>query len=334
MRELRTALLEALQGQGPERSLGAPSPVSSTRHQALLMLKPECFLQGPTVARAVVDLIMAGVAGAGATLTAGVVLEGPLLGRLGTIDRHYKLASELSRSASRLVGPEDQARLHALFGVEATLPILGGHEYLAQDPSLSPEALDAVWFAQGPRKLRSGFYGVPFQLKGAPILLVNGFYPGQAHHFTAPGRQVALLVLETDRPWRVLRREMLGETYPEKALPGSIRHTLLAQKDSLGLPRVDITTNFVHLSAGPLEGAWELLNFFSGLETTAFPLARTRLAAQWTARGLDLGALETLLRRGTWPDSGKDLYAETEEMEVEEALELAGTRLASCPTPL
>ena len=321
MSGLKTAILESLKQPSQEILLQPLDAVTPCQNQGLLMLKPECFLDGEAAASGVLEIVFQGLATFGAQVAGAMCLEGPLLEHLGTIDRHYRQASELSRGASRMVGAEDRLRMKALCGLEGDVPFLGGHEWLTLNPGLSPEALDTAWFVKGPKKLRSGFYGVPFESQGRPCLLVNGFYPAQARHFTAPGRRVVLMLLHADLPWRVLRRELLGDTYPDKALPGSIRRRLLEQKEALGLTRVDITSNFVHLSAGPFEGAGELANFFQGLEHAAFLVEASRMADFWQEAGLDLNRLKALLDGAPWTPRGipQDLFGATEELDARSA---------------
>ncbi len=296
----------------PEHAAAPLCPRPEVRHQALVLLKPECFL-APDPAP-VLDVALRALE-QGGELAGAVVVAGPLLERLGTLDRHYRLASQLSRGASSLLGDSDRQALSSLCGLPLDVPMWGGHELLARTPALTAEVLDAAWYAQRPRKLRSGTYAVPFETPEGPCLLVNGFYPAQVAHFTAPGRRTALLLLQSERPWAWLRRDLLGDTYPDRAVPGSLRRTLLEQKDPLGLERVDITANFVHLSAGPLEGAWELLNFFGGLETAAFRLEDSSVARRWSGSTRDL---EARLR------DGGDLFGQTEDLDVEAALARLG----------
>ncbi len=321
MSGLRHAILECLKSPASERLLQPLEVATARQNEGLLMLKPECFLDGEAATSGVLEIVFQGLETFGAQVAGALSLEGPVLERLGTIDRHYRQASELSRGASRRVSGEDCQRMKALCGLEGDVPVLGGHEWLALNPGLTPEALDAAWFARGPKKLRSGFYGVPFESQGQPCLLVNGFYPAQARHFTAPGRRVVLMLLHSDLPWRVLRREMLGDTYPDKALVGSIRRGLLEQKEALGLTRVDITSNFVHLSAGPFEGAGELVNFFRGLQHATFTLEASRMATYWGEAGLELPRLAALLDGAPWTPGGipQDLFGATEELDARSA---------------
>jgi hypothetical protein len=321
MSDLPSAILESVLATEPERLVMPLGKGHTAQNQALLMFKPECFLQGKTVSQAVIGIVLETLQRFGARIDGMVTLDGSVLERLGTIDRHYRQASELSRGASKRVDAHDRERMKALCGVEGEIPVLGGHEWMALNPGMTPEGLDAAWFAKGPTKLRSGFYTVPFESQGQSCLLVNGFYPAQARHFTAPGRRVVLALLHSELPWRVLRREMLGDTYPEKALPGSIRRALLEQREALGLARVDITSNFVHLSAGPLEGAGELVNFFRGLHHASFALEETRLASYWREAGLELRRLESLLEGAPWTPSGvaQDLLGATEDLDARSA---------------
>jgi hypothetical protein len=321
MRDLKHSILQSLDNPAAEWLLQSLEPHTNCQNQALLMLKPECFQGSKATVSGVVETVLEGLASFGAEVAGALALEGPVLERLGTIDRHYRQASEFSRGASRLIGAEDLARMKALCSVEGEYPVFGGHEWMALNPGLTAEALDAAWFAKGPKKVRSGFYTVPFESQGRPCLLVNGFYPGQARHFTAPGRRVVLMLLHSDLPWRVLRREMLGDTYPEKALPGSIRRNLLERREALGVSRVDITSNFVHLSAGPFEGAGELVNFFRGLEQASFHLEESRLATFWREAGQELSRLSALLDGEPWTPLGlpQDLFGATEELDARSA---------------
>lgn len=321
MQSLKHAILHHLSDPAEECLLRPLLPRTERQNQGLLMLKPECFLAGEVAAAGVLKLVFQGLEAFGAEVAGALMLQGPVLERLGTIDRHYRQASELSRGASRLIGAEDLAKMKVLCGLDGDIPVLGGHEWMAQNPGLTAEDLDATWFQKGPKKIRSGFYTVPFESQGAPCLLVNGFYPGQARAFTAPGRRVVLMVLHSDQPWRALRREMLGDTYPDRALPGSIRRNLLEQRETLGLERVDITSNFVHLSAGPFEGAGELVNFFRGLQQASFNLEDSRMATFWQEAGQELPRLAALVEGAPWAPGGvpTDLFGATEELDARSA---------------
>lgn len=152
-------LVSALLADPFHECLVAPlRPRPEARHQALVLLKPECFL-APDPA-AVLDVALNALEAAG-ELAGGVVVPGPTLERLGTLDRHYRLASQLSRGASSLLSGEDLRALCGLCGLPEGAPAWGGHELLARTPGLDAADLDEAWYARKPRKLRSGTYAVP-----------------------------------------------------------------------------------------------------------------------------------------------------------------------------
>ena len=104
-----------------------------------------------------------------------------------------------------------------------------------------------------------------YAAEGENFILVNGFHPAQLAHFTEPSHRIALMLLHADTPWATLRDEMIGDTFPERAVAGSIRGQLHARPQNYGFDEVTIANNGVHLSAGPFEAMFEIANFFGSL---------------------------------------------------------------------
>lgn len=71
---------------------------------------------------------------------------------------------------------------------------------------------------------------------------------------------------------------MLGDTFPEKAVPGSIRGHLHKHPHHFGFESVTIANNTAHLSAGPYEAVFELQNFLRGVPSLNFDIRMTRQA--------------------------------------------------------
>src|SRR3990172_4808100 len=69
------------------------------------------------------------------------------------------------------------------------------------------------------------------------------------------------MLVSSNTPWSKLRTEMLGETFPDKALPDSIRGSIFAKANDFGFKSVGIENNIMHLSAGPTEALFEIDNF-------------------------------------------------------------------------
>jgi hypothetical protein len=203
---------------------------------------------------------------------------------------------------------------------------LGGHEFL-DFFNANLDSLSEVWFAQEAKKLRSGFYFIEDTVEGQPIILVNGFHPSQLAHFTREDHRIVLMLLHTNTDWETMKFDLVGDTFPERADPQSIRGILYADPDKFGQAEVGINTNGVHLSAGPYEAAFEVVNFFGNLldldpeETSPLAIAETIAAGMSQAQALNL------LDNPTVDDS--DLFSETENMNTSEAVEFAIKYLSS-----
>jgi hypothetical protein len=88
--------------------------------------------------------------------------------------------------------------------------------------------------------------------------VINGFYPAMAERFDHADNVMHYFVVEFDSAecsWESFRKEILGVTNSSKAASTSLRGQLFADFP-VELPGSD---NFVHGSAGPLEGFAERL---------------------------------------------------------------------------
>lgn len=253
----------------------------------------------------------------GAAIVPGSVLE-----KFGIMNRHYGFINQLSRMASKIVDDDTRHRLFEMLEEEDTgeRQILGGHEFLDAFDS-DVETLSEIWFAQEANKLRSGFYFIEDTIEDKPIILVNGFHPSQLLHFTREDHRIYLMLLHTDTNWYDLKFDLVGDTFPERAKPSSIRGKLYAEPDRYGQGEVSINTNGVHLSAGPFEAAFEVVNFFGPLLDLE-PEVTPPLAIQ---RAIQIGiskekALD-LLTNPIMNDS--DLFSESENLDTDTAVKMA-----------
>ena len=246
------------------------------------------------------------------------IIPGATLERFEIMNRHYGFINQLSRLASTLIDADTRAAMFAKLGLQddGKHKILGGHEFLTHfDTDL--DHLSNVWFAQTAQKMRSGFYFIEDTVSGEPILLVNGFHPSQLAHFTRKDHRIYLMLLHTDTDWYDLKFKLVGDTFPERADANSIRGMLAANPDFYGQTEVGINTNGVHLSAGPFEAAFEVVNFLGDLiqldPTQTPPLA----IKQAMEAGLAEEQALALLQNPKVDDS--DLFSETENMNTTEA---------------
>ena len=242
-----------------------------------------------------------------------VVIPGSVLDQFGIMNRHYGFINTLSRKASNMLDAETQQAIFSALGIDKNnhYKFLGGHEFLeAYDTNV--ETLSNLWFSKESNKLRSGFYFIETTYKDECIILVNGFHPEQLHHFTNPEHRILLMLLHTDTDWYDMKFGLVGDTFPEHAKPDSIRGKLYANPERYGQSEVTINTNGVHLSAGPYEAAFEVVNFFGpiiGLD----PAENLPLALQKTFdAGMPKDNVLKLLRNPRLDKS--DLFSETENL--------------------
>lgn len=250
-----------------------------------------------------------------------VIIPGAALEQFEIMNRHYGFINQLSRAASDIVDADQRQQIYQALSLNngQETRILGGHQFL-ETFGADLDTLSKVWFAQEARKLRSGFYFIKDTFQGEPIVLVNGFHPSQLAHFTREDHRILLLLLHTDTDWFNLKFDLVGDTFPERAKPTSIRGMLYAHLEKYGQAQVGINTNGVHLSAGPFEAAFEVVNFFGSLlhldpaETP--PLAIRKAMEAGISQEDALG----LLKNPALKDS--DLFSETENINTDEAVRL------------
>lgn len=251
-----------------------------------------------------------------------VILPGKVLADYEIMNRHYGFINQLSRMASEMVTADTREEMFKKLGLEqhSEYQVLGGHEFL-QTFQAKVEALNDIWFGQGAQKLRSGFYFIADTYKGVPILLINGFHPSQLMHFTKEDHRIVLMLLHADADWYDLKFNLVGDTFPEKADPNSIRGQLFAHPERYGQDDVGINTNGVHLSAGPFEAAFEVVNFLGRIlslnpeETPPFAIQKSLEA------GVDRENALSFLNNPSIADS--DLFSETENLNTEPAVRYA-----------
>jgi len=250
-----------------------------------------------------------------------VIIPGSVLEEHGIMNRHYGFINQLSRKASEMIDAETRSHLFTILGNsdQAQHQIFGGHEFITHF-NTDVDTLSNIWFSQEAKKLRSGFYFIEDTFQGQLIILVNGFHPSQLLHFTRNSHRILLLLLHTDTDWMEMKFDLVGDTFPERAKPGSIRGELYSNPKFFGQKEVGINTNGVHLSAGPFEAAFEVSNFFGALldldpEKTP-PLAIKKASES----GLSESQALNLLKNPKLNDS--DLFSETENLNTPAAISL------------
>jgi len=297
------------------------------RNELLLFVKPEIFMVKNTAqVEAALDLVFAKLAEFGAIVSGVAVVGGKVLEEAEIMNRHYGYINRLSRFASQMVDAEDRSKIAEALGIPTLegIAIYGGHEYLKAHPGEDCFALDTLWFTKKSLKIRSGFYVQHYTKDGEDFILVNGFHPAQLLHFTDPTHRIVLVLVHSDTPWATLRNEMVGATFPEKAVPHSIRGTLYAHAEDYGLGTVSIANNGVHLSAGPFEGLFEINNFFGKILDLDIEKQPPLLLKKMLAAGLPMQTALKALENPIVSETPKptDLFTATEDVDSDAAVAL------------
>jgi hypothetical protein len=297
------------------------------QNELLLFIKPELFMvEDPTCIRNSTALVLEKLADYRAFVHGIAIVGGQFLADKGIMDRHYGFINRLSKNASQVLTAEDKSRVMTALGLSSLegIDLLGGHEYMQKYPGETFEELDRFWFSKKSIKLQSGFYLQLYEKNGGQLVLINGFHPGQLYHFTHPDHRVALFLVHSDTPWKTLRNEMVGNTYPEKASPSSIRGSIYAEPPKYGLTQVDISNNGVHLSAGPFEGVFELVNFFGNLYAREKDRMVPLLIRRLVARGVPEEQALKVAQNPQIKLNGAqiDLFSASEDLDTPQAVEL------------
>lgn len=307
--------------------LDAPGIGETTRQNELLMFaKPEIFTVGSADAmRAGLELLLGKLDEFGGEVRGAAIVGGPALEAKEIMNRHYGYINLLSRTASQTVSAEDRAKIEEVLGVSlAEYTLYGGHEFWKAHPSYTAASLDGLWATKKSGRVRGGFYVNAHEVEGEKFVLVNGFHPVQLEHFTEPSHRIVLFLIHSDTAWGTLRNNLIGATDPAKADPGSIRGMLYADPAKYGFESVGAGNNGVHLSAGPYEGAFEILNFFGNLTDYSVEAAPPLIIRKLMAQGLTLEQALEVNNNPSVTVNGetKALFGVTEDVDTDAAVEL------------
>ncbi len=326
--QVKQALLDSLR-KDEEIAVIQPPAIGQTQQQneLLMFIKPEILaIEDRNCLGNAIDLIWAKLSEFDATIAGTVLVGGPSLEQKESMDRHYGAINVLSKNASTGLDAADRSSVYDALAVPAAdYPLFGGHEFLNAHPAFTPATLDDLWFTKKAHKVRSGFYVQAYEDAGEKFILVNGFHPAQLAHFTEPAHRIALMLIHSDTGWAELRDQMIGDTFPERAVTGSIRGELHARPAHYGFDEVTIANNGVHLSAGPFEAMFEVANFFGSLVGTNISSTPPRIVNTMLAAGI---AQDDAYRATENPDvddgqdATTDLFDATEHLDTEAAVAL------------
>lgn len=290
---------------------------TNKKNQLLAFFKPEVFLdKTPEQIEKIMALAFEKLEKYNVEVDGSAIFPGSAVGKLSIMDRHYGVINTLSKNASKILTKDERDLVFSTLGIkDQNTPILGGHEAFEISGMNKTYDFDNYWLESPSTKIKSGFYVRTLKIADRDTVVVDGFHPHQLAHYTEVNRNLGVMLVSSDTKWSTLRTEMLGETFPEKALPDSIRGTLHHKAKEYGFEKVAIDNNIMHLSAGPTEAIFEIDNFLRESFGIDFVKEEAKLAEHLLMEGFSEKEIKSIL-------NNKDLHAQLEHKDTDEAIEV------------
>lgn len=234
------------------------------------------------------------------------------------IRQHYLMYSKASYGDAA-VTDEGKARFETAFGKnwdhEVEAGRMMGNPQLLESKDISATQLFLLWnekfSARQTQKIQDGL--IVAWLDELDAYCINAFYPVMEENFNHPATAITYCVLEFDPAqvsWKQFRKEILGSTDASKADPASFRGKLYANYP-VPFPGRD---NFVHGSAGPVEGLVERIIHEPDLDMKTNPVGR-----YFAAQGVTLEIFKRWKSSQSISQLGH-LFDQTEEQDSDAAL--------------
>jgi hypothetical protein len=304
------------------------APKDGYLNELLFFIKPEITQCGEHILYEVLRLTLTALDRYAAVVSGIAVLGARYLEKYDLMSKHYGVINTIAQKGVSALSDKARAEFNAIYGKDiAQEGILGGFEFLQRYDYFNERSLNVLWEAQNNQKLASGTYCQKVKIFEEEIFLLNGFHPYQLFHYTKQGASIIVFNLQSNTDWKVLRKDMIGETDPRKANAGSIRRILLERKNQWGIPEISQANNGVHLSAGPVEALAETIRFCSDYAGQKELLVGcTAIGRYMLEKGIPEREIVRLIQNPLVYADGRQVkvFDLTEEINFSECVELLG----------
>lgn len=241
-------------------------------------------------------------------------VTGPELADREIIRQHYLMYSKASygdigiTDAGRSKFSESSGKE---WDAEVKAGRIMGNPQLLDTKGIDAHQLFGLWNASSVGKVQAGL--LMGWLESLDCYCINAFYPAMEANFNHADAIMDYYVVEFDSAqvsWQQFRKEVLGVTNAAKAAPESFRGQLYAEY-KVEFPGRD---NFVHGSAGPLEGLVE-----RSIHEEDFDLATNPVGQHLDNLGITLDRFKAWKSRQSIAELGA-LFDATEEKDTDEIL--------------
>lgn len=301
--------------------------MSKTINQAVVFTKPLHHLNIKLTPEELAEKTASFLTARGFEIVSRRNVSGEELAARSVIKQHYQMYSSASCAASPAelaLSAEAKAKFEAAFGkdwdAEVAAGRIMGNPDLLLKKGIGADKLFLLWndcFSnQAVKKIQDGL--LMAWLAPLDCYCINAFYPVMEANFYNPATVMDYFVVEFDpaqTSWEQFRKKILGATDAGKAAPESFRGQLYAEFP-VEYPGRD---NFVHGSAGPLEGFIERTIHEESVEMNSNPVG-----ARLAENGMDLVAFKQWKSAQSIAQLGA-LFDATEEKNTDEILDELGS---------
>lgn len=190
------------------------------------------------------------------------MLNASFLSEYDTIANHYGIINAIAKDVKGNITNEAINKFHDIYKEDfGEVEVFGALELLEGDNNIDKDILADLWKDCTIQRLAGGIYCGEVTYNKKKLYILNGFHPPQLAHFIEKERVIVTMNVSGNLDWQKARKELIGNTYPEKAEKGTIRRDLYDIYGKMGFDDVSYVINSIHLSAGPLEGLIELMRF-------------------------------------------------------------------------
>lgn len=301
-----------------------PAPETRT-NEYCLFIKPELTDDTRRFERAA-ELVLDKIRSFGHTVVGAAAMDAAYMDRHRVIEEHYGVINVISRRGREALSDAAATTLRDKFGsdLQRGMIVLGGHEFLHHYPFFTPTALAIFFDNLSSVKLGGGTHSAKANVKGQPVLILNGFHPEQLERYIAPGAAIVAFAVRADSSWKSIRNDLTGATHPHDAASSSIRGELFARKDHFGLKEVTAGSNGVHVSAGPIEGMLEICRYLSNLDESRRDPIETTFGRLLSNIGVGAEQIRRIAANPTIDVNGRkaSVFDATEELDAAAAADL------------
>ena len=295
------------------------------KNEFLLILKPEIFIQNDKdQLKEIVEKVHSKLEQFDLQINSVRIQNAAYLRKYKVIDQHYGVINATSRDLKQYITEEAIRNFKLTYGISIVeAPVFGSLELL-QAGQINTNTLSNLWKNCEIKRLGGGIYCGKVIHQNKDLYIVNGFHPPQLEHFIAENRLIITMNISGNCDWKVARKDLIGNTYPEKAGVNTIRGELYNAYGNFGFENVSYVINGIHLSAGPLEGLVELVRFNSSFEKAKKADMTNFSFGKLLAQNFSIKECEFILSNPTVKSNGKSisLFDLTEELNSSVAIKI------------